>query len=863
MTPRATVRLQLTRDFSFDAAREQIDYYASLSVSHFYLSPIFTARAGSTHGYDTVDFHHVSDELGGIEGLRRLVDALRQRDMGVILDIVPNHMGVAGKNNAWWNDVLANGRESRYAHYFDIDWTPEHRSLHDKVLLPYLDRPYADALNAGAMSVVEENGEWKIAHHDSRWPLAGFDADEAGPDAFNAAGNESRDRLNALLERQHFRLDEWRVAPDRINWRRFFDITELAAMRIEDDAVFDDVHKAIFTLYADGLIDGVRVDHVDGLAYPIRYCHRLRDELAARQSKRPAGLRDAPAYIIVEKIFASHEPQRDWGVAGTTGYDFMDHVGALLHNPAGQGVIDVLWRRVAGKPWEFRGAVSDARRQVLGEGFGADLGRVARRFHALALRSPATAHLTYASLKRALVELIVAFPVYRCYGLPGALAPEDAAIFAFALERTMRESKPEDYDSLDFIASCLRDAPESEAEALPIEAAVRFQQLTAPIAAKAVEDTVFYREMRLLSRNEVGSDPNAFSMGVDEFHAACIARSRRFPNSLLATATHDHKRGEDARMRLAVLSEDADRWSDTVSRWMAANVAHKMSAAGAMHPDAIDEYALYQTLVSAWPLVSADGQSTVEFRPRVTQWWTKALREAKRHSSWTAPNAAYEEACMKFLEAILGDAVFVEELSSFVESIAPAAALAGLAQTFLRLTTPGVPDLYQGCEFWDFSLVDPDNRRAVDYASRQASLNHGCKPHDYLKEWHSGAVKQSLITTVLAHRAQMPALYAAGDYVPVSVGGSHASHAVAFERRLEGTRVVCVVSRWAQSFLGGESDIPLIDAERWEDTAINIDNGTFIDLLTGDVMLIEGDMRLSHVLRKFPIALLLEQAKAK
>jgi (1->4)-alpha-D-glucan 1-alpha-D-glucosylmutase len=860
MTPRATVRLQLTREFPFDAASAQIDYYASLGISHFYLSPIFRARAGSTHGYDTVDFHHVSDELGGIDGLRRLVTALRERGMGAILDIVPNHMGVAGKNNTWWNDVLANGRASRYAHYFDIDWTPEHRSLHGKVLLPYLDRPYADALTENAIRVVDESGKWKIAHYDSRWPLAESDARKLGAlEQFNAANDDGRERLNALLERQNYRLDEWRVAPDRINWRRFFDITELAALRIEEDEVFDDVHKEIFKLYEDGLIDGVRVDHVDGLAYPIRYCHRLRDELAARQASRPGDLRESPAYIIVEKIFASHEPQRDWGVAGTTGYDFMDHVGALLHNPAGQGVLDVLWRRIAGKPWEFRGAVSDARRQMLGESFSADLSRVARIFHALALRAPTTSHLTYASLKRALVELIVAFPVYRCYGLPGSLAPEDAAILAFALERTMREAKPEDYDSIDFIARCLRDAPDSELETLQIEAAVRFQQLTAPIAAKAVEDTVFYREMRLLSRNEVGSDPNAFSMGVDEFHAACIARSRRFPNSLLATATHDHKRGEDARMRLAVLSEDADRWSETVSRWMAANMAHKTAAAGTAIPDAIDEYALYQTLVSAWPLVSVDDKSTQQLHQRLSQWWTKALREAKRHSSWIAPNAAYEEGCMKFVESILGDASFVAELSNFVESIAAAAALAGLTQTFLRLTTPGVPDLYQGCDFWDFSLVDPDNRRAVDYAARKTSLHSSRSLREHMTKWRSGTVKQWLIATVLAHRRQMPQLYGAGDYVPISVSGTYASHVIAFERRFEGTRIVCVASRWAQSFLHAESDIPLIAAERWEDTTLIIDAGAFTDIFSGAAVSIENGCSISERLHEFPIALLSAQ----
>ncbi len=852
MTPFATLRVQLTHDFPFDAARAQVDYFADLGVSHLYLSPIFRAREGSTHGYDTVDFNHVSDALGGIAGLERLVAALRERGMGVILDIVPNHMGVAGKNNAWWNDVLANGSSSRFARHFDIDWTPEHRSLHGKVLLPYLDRPYADALQAGAIALVNEDGRWQVAHHDSRWPLAHADAE-------SVADNDDHERLDVLLQRQHYRLEEWRLASERINWRRFFDITELAALRIDDGDVFQDVHRTMFDLYERGLIDGVRVDHVDGLALPIDYCHRLRDELEQRRARRPDGLRDIAAYIVVEKIFASHEPQRDWGVAGTTGYDFMDEVGALLHNPAGQGVLDVLWRRISGKPWEFRGALADARRQVLGESFNADLGRVARCFHALATRSDETSHITYASLQRALVELIVAFPVYRCYGMPGALAPEDAAIFAFALERTARELKPEDYAALDFIAASLRDARDAELQPLQHEAAVRFQQLTAPIAAKATEDTIFYREVRLLSRNEVGSDPNAFSLGVDEFHAACSARQRRFPRSLLATATHDHKRGEDARARLTVLSDDADRWSETVSRWIAMNAARKTIVAGAAAPDAIDEFMLYQTLVGAWPLIAMSDEESAGFRTRVAQWWTKALREAKRHTSWIAPNAAYEKSCMDFLDAILdarSDAEFTSELHIFVESIGAAAAIAGLTQAFLRMTTPGVPDLYQGCDHWDFSMVDPDNRRAVDYASRRTSLMDVQTSESRVRDWRTGAIKQQMIAAVLAQRRGLPDLYTVGDYIPLPVSGSRAAHVIAFERRLDGKRAICVATRWAQS-IAGALEAPLVDTALWGDTTFSIgEHAQLVDVLSGAVMEVGESVAVADVLRHFPVALL-------
>lgn len=840
MTPRSTVRVQLTREFTFDDARARVGYFAALGISHLYLSPIFRAREGSTHGYDTVDFSHVSDVLGGMDGLRRLVAELRAHEMGAILDIVPNHMGVAGKNNAWWNDVLVHGRDSEYARHFDIDWMPEQPSLHGKVLLPYLDRPLAEAIDAGLLTIVREDGVWKIAHYDSRWPLSGDGISESSD-------------IGALLERQHYRLDDWRSAPECINWRRFFDISELAALRIEDDRVFQDVHRTVFALYEEGSIDGVRVDHVDGLSYPIQYCHRLRDELEARREKRPARLRDAPPYIVVEKIFASHEPQRDWGVAGTTGYDFMDQVAALLHNPAGQGALDVLWRNVGGRPWEFLSAVSDARRQILADCFNADLSRVARGFHGLAAHVGTNAHLTYDSIKRALVELVVVFPVYRSYGMPGALEPADARILASALERTNRELEPQDYDALDFIGRALRDLLDEDARIAQAETAVRFQQLTAPIAAKAIEDTVFYREMRLLSRNEVGSDPNTFSIGIDAFHTDCAGRFRRFPNSLLTTATHDHKRGEDARMRLATISDDADRWSLAVSRWMEMNLAHKRVLSDAPAPDDVDEFMLYQTLASAWPL---DGEHK-NFRERIAQWLTKALRESKRHTSWIAPNSAYEESSTNFLNAILGNDAFASDLASYVDSIAAAAALGGLSQTFLRLTTPGVPDLYQGCECWDFSLVDPDNRRRVDFDSRAAMLAQENSLADLLKDWRSGAVKQRLIARVLQHRAEWPALFASGDYLPLTIGGSRGAHVIAFERRLEGARLVCIASRWAQSLAGGALSQPSIESAAWDDTFVALDDGIFVDVLNGgELSATGGALPVAAALSRFPVALL-------
>ncbi|HEX6834258.1 MAG TPA: malto-oligosyltrehalose synthase, partial [Rudaea sp.] len=687
MTPTATVRLQLTSDFGFDAAIACVDYYAALGISHYYLSPVFEARRGSTHGYDIVDPRRIRADLGGMDGLRRLAQALHARGMGMILDIVPNHMGVAGGDNAWWNDVLAHGERSRYAKYFDIDWNVALPDLRGKVLLPFLDRPFTEAFAEGRIALAYDAQRGLVvtvgeAHYPLSAPaqadviealadpaLRGIadalrsaqDADEldAALDkansalaelhsrdegrlaldrvlaAFNADDAKARERLDSILRAQHYRLEYWRAAPERINWRRFFDITDLAALRADEPSVFDDVHALVLDLFADGTIDGVRVDHVDGLADPIAYCNRLRDEFAARANGR------APAYVVVEKIFGTHEAKRDWGISGTTGYDFMDHVSAVLHNPAGQNAIDVLWRQAAGAPWDFPPAVAAARRQILDDYFPADLSRIARLLVRIAQSDPKAVHLTDASIRRALAELAVAFPVYRFYGRPGELAPEDTTFLAVAGERANRLLQPTDYEALDFVIATLRDAPPGE-RALADEACTRFQQLTVPIAAKAIEDTVFYREARLLSRNEVGSDPNVFSLNADEFHAACATRGRRFPTGLLATATHDHKRGEDTRMRIAVLSDDGEAWSTQAAQWHAANTSLRRDANGKLAPDPVDELMLYQTLVGMWPLAPTDGAMIDTVRERAWEWWRKALREAKRHTSWIAPSSAYE-----------------------------------------------------------------------------------------------------------------------------------------------------------------------------------------------------------------------------
>jgi (1->4)-alpha-D-glucan 1-alpha-D-glucosylmutase len=537
----------------------------------------------------------------------------------------------------------------------------------------------------------------------------------------------------------------------------------------------------------------------------------------------------------------------------------MDQVGAVLHNPAGQGTIDVLWRDISGRPWALPAAVDAARRRVLADAFEADLARTARAFLAIAALSTRTEGITADSLLRALRALVVAFPVYRCYGLPGAMPPEDARLLATALERANRELDPGDYAALDFLGRCLLEAPEQAASAAAIEAAARFQQLTTPVAAKAIEDTVFYREVRLLSRNEVGSDPQVFSIGVDEFHAACALRARRFPHGLLTTATHDHKRGEDVRARMAVLSDAAPAWSDAVRGWFALNAPLRTHAGGAEAPDAVDEFMLYQTLAGALPLARLDATEVREhFWQRVARWWIKAMRESKRHTGWIAPNAAYEDACLHFLAALVdGDGrEFERRLRAFVDSIAAAGALNGLVQTFLRLTTPGVPDLYQGCDWWDLSLVDPDNRAPVDHAARDRALAGDESIVDAMPHWRDGIVKQRLIACLLRHRREHAALYAHGDHRPLRTSGAHDANVIAFERHHGTARLLAVASRWSLSMSSGTLDEPRVAAATWGDTRIPITQpGEYRDVVRDTAATLSGELQLADALRDFPCAM--------
>ena len=961
--PRSTLRLQLHRGFTFDDALSHVDYFAALGVSHLYLSPITTSMPGSLHGYDTIDYAHVNPELGGEPALSRLADALHARQMGLIADIVPNHMGIAGSHNAWWLDILEWGRHATYARYFDIDWHSPDPALRGKVLAPCLGAPYGEELAAAriGLSFDAKQGRFFACYGEHRLPICPVDYPlilrattthaehreltalaehfeglttqpeqrpraqaaqealrayasangtqpfEAALASYAAANVAARERLHRLLERQFFRLAWWRTAADEVNWRRFFDIGTLAAMRTERAEVFDAVHALILRLFAQGVIDGVRIDHVDGLVDPREYCQRLREKLAERDAERPPQLDGSRAYVVVEKILARGEAlPADWGVDGTTGYDFMNDVGALLHDPGGEAPLTATWAELSGSNTPYAELVREARRTILAENLSAELDRAARGLHRMAREQPTTRDFTLTAIRRALAELAVHFPVYRMYAHNGARTSAGDDYFHQALEGARRALARGDHAVLAYVASTLGGGSDSKdnrdgdasstANGLPSRerraAATLFAQVTAPLAAKALEDTAFYRYGRLLSRNEVGADPGQFALGIDDFHAANAARARRFPYGLIATATHDHKRGEDVRARLAVLSEIADEWTATLRAWSTLNAPHRRAFDSAngidetgpgiadactplpgptpnWAPGPTAEAMLYQTLVGAWPykLDHTDAEGVQAFAERIAQWQLKALRESKLQTSWHAHDEAYEAASRAFVLDILAPQRrdgFLRELSSFVARIARAGAINSLSQTLLRMTCPGVPDLYQGTELWDFSLVDPDNRRPVDFGQRGAWLVD-TPPSDQLRNWRDGRVKLGVVHRALNLRAVSPALFLQGSYIPLTVVGPHARHAIAFARQHGDAYAIVIATRLASSLVSDSTDLPLVDPAAWEDTSIELPPAlagrALFDCMSPAAPKADGAGRLylREALSALPVALLVEE----
>ncbi len=949
--PIATYRLQLHRGFPFAAARERLGYLQALGISDLYASPVFTARSGSTHGYDVVDPTTINVELGGEEGLAALSTELRARGMGLLLDIVPNHMCVAGGENRWWNDVLENGPSSPFASFFDIDWTPPKRELENKVLLPFLGDQYGRVLEDQEIAVVYVEGGFFACLYGTRLPLAPRswpiilrpliewmrahlpDSDphlmemesiltslerlptrtETNPDRVKERLREkevirrrlrrlvqecppldgllaeelarlngrrgdprSFDRLEALLAEQGYRLCHWKVAADEINFRRFFDVNELAAIRIEDPAVFAAVHGKVRALVESGTATGVRVDHVDGMYDPAGYLQSLAETLRAA-----AGHAEDPFYTVVEKVLSPGESLPPlWPVQGTTGYDFLNLVNGLFVHPEGAERLRAEYARFIGYSQWFQDVLLTSKKFILLVSLSSELYVLANRLDRISEQHRASRDFTLESLRFALREVFASFAVYRTYvrGTEGTLSVDDRAQVERAIEEAKRRNPATPESLFDFLRQVLLlERPDGIDDAQMrerVDFVLRAQQLTGPITAKGMEDTAFYRYFPLASANEVGGDPDAPSTSLDEFHAANAARLRSSPHALLATSTHDTKRGEDLRARLDALSEVPDAWATALARWAEMNRGVKASVEGREVPDRNDEYFLYQTLVGAWPF---DGppEGAAEVLPRLREYLRKALREAKVHSSWIRPNEGYERGVEAFLERILAvreGNPFPMDLRAFLDPVRLAGVWNSLVQVVLKVASPGVPDFFQGTELWNLTLVDPDNRRPVDFAAIEAlaaSVDAAVREdraraiEEMVSRPGDGRIKLHVTREALRLRGRRRALFETGDYVPLAASGARGEHVVAFARATADDAVIAATGRWFLRLAPAGQH--LRGREPWGDLAIDLPpelaRGRFRDAFSGRVIAptARGDasvLMVADLFETLPVALL-------
>jgi (1->4)-alpha-D-glucan 1-alpha-D-glucosylmutase len=857
--PRATMRVQFHRGFNFDDARAIIPYLEQLGISHVYASPILKARPGSQHGYDVIDPHEVNPELGGEEAFRRLVWSLRAAGLGIIVDIVPNHMAVVGAHNRWWFDMLKHGRQSRFAHYFDIDWATDKESLRDKVLVPILGRPLGEALDNGEIELIAGDcaltGEnVLVKYFDHVLPLSPTSLDEVmarGLDAYLPRAADGRDRLAALLERQHYRLACWRVANDEVNWRRFFDINELAALRVEDEDVFEAVHEKSFALFDEGLIDGFRVDHIDGLSDPAGYCRRLRARLVQLASRRQNDADRTAPYVVVEKILGRDEMlPAEWQCDGTTGYDFMDQISAVLHKPAGESPLVLQWQQMSGRSAKFSFEEERARREILDRSFSAQLEGLVSALYRFAREAHALDDVSRPSIRRAVIEILVTMRVYRTYDGDEASRACLMAAVARAKRTCLRMDRGVVATLGEWLAANARGAPLEQ-----IDAIRRFRQLSAPLAAKSVEDTAFYRYGPLLSRVDVGFDPGRFASDIANFHHASMLRWKTHPAGLLATATHDHKRGEDVRTRLAVLSEIPQEWTSKLRGWI--NQSSGLVGAATVSPG--DIAILLQMIVGAWPpeLMVEDAQACQVYAQRLSVWQTKALREAKLATDWTDPNETYEKAARDLLMAVFAHQALLGDIAAFASRIAAPGAVNGLVQTVIKATSPGVPDFYQGTDTWDLTLVDPDNRRPVDFAGRATALAGSADTKALARTWHDGRIKQAVIARCLAARRAHTRLFASGEYIPLIPQGPAADHLIAYARRAEPQMAVIAAVRHPAGLLGTPTTIT-IPAQIWTGTRLElpaeVHTSAARNVFTGTI-LDDGPIDLSRLFDGLPIAL--------
>ncbi|HEX3683558.1 MAG TPA: malto-oligosyltrehalose synthase [Bryobacteraceae bacterium] len=879
-TPVATYRLQLHADFGFDAAAAIADYLHQLGISHVYCSPYLQAAPGSKHGYDVVDHHKVNEELGGAEAHDRFSKRLDECQLGQVLDIVPNHMAISGRRNRYWWDVLENGPSSRYAPYFDIDWHPREEKLRNKLLAPILGDHYGRVLARREIQVKRSGGEFLVQYFANQLPAAprslpgllaeaaersgsdylAFLADALSqlPSASSTAAervaarhrdkevvrgllerlfhevpfiaetvdavleewNGNPDKLDAFLERQNYRLAFWRASKEDLGYRRFFDVNTLVGLRVEDPQVFRDTHALILKWLREGVLDGIRVDHPDGLRDPRRYFEQLR--------------RDAPAvWILAEKILEPGERFRvEWPIDGTTGYEYVNEVAGLFVDSRNEEEFTNIYADFTGEPTDYAAVCRDKKHRVLRDLLGSDVNRLTSLFLEICEGHRDRRDYTRHDVIRAIRELVACFPVYRTYVVPerDELAEDDERYVNETVEAAKKNRPEIDGELFDFLRDVLLLRARGERES---EFVMRFQQFCGPAMAKGVEDTVFYCYNRLISLNEVGGDPGRFGTSLAQYHDLCAETQRSRPRTMLGLSTHDTKRSEDVRARISLLSEMPGKWRQAVERWGQSNARHRKNGA----PDRNTEYFLYQTMVGAWPIET----------DRLVPYMEKACREAKQHTSWLAPNEEFEKATREFIEALYADEEFVQDLERFAQPLIRAGRINSLAQKLLELTSPGIPDTYQGSELWDLSLVDPDNRRPVDYELRRRLLRElpGLTVEEVWERQEEGLPKLWTVYHALRTRRERAAAFEQdAEYTPVTAQGAKTGHAVAY---LRGDEVLVIAPRLVLQLEG-----------EWGDTTVDVPAGKWRNPFAGDIFG-GGRLRVGELLRRFPVGLFVRE----
>jgi (1->4)-alpha-D-glucan 1-alpha-D-glucosylmutase len=964
--PRATYRLQFNRDFTFAKAARQVPYLAALGISHCYASPLLMARPGSSHGYDIVEHHRLNPELGSAEEFERFVSVLHEHGMGLILDMVPNHMGVMGNDNPWWLEMLENGPAAASARFFDIDWSPLKATLRGKVLLPVLGDHYGTVLEKGELTLAfdPEQGHFDIHYYEHRFPidpgtyssLLGHHMTQLGErlgeqdpgvlefaslttafsnlplrtesdeerlaerrrdsalhkqhlarlyrenadiacyidevvQAYNDTAGQAADAtlLHRLLEEQPYRLAYWRVASDEINYRRFFDINDLASLRMDEPEVYEATHALVLELIAGGKVQGLRIDHPDGLYNPCHYFQRLQQSVVAERSHNGNGGGAMPLYVVVEKILAAHERlPSDWPVHGTTGYDFASLCNDLFVDASSEKALTRTYRQFSGE-WE---RVEETRYQskklIMRVALSSELNVLAMQLSRIAEADTHTRDYTLNSLRSALAEVVACFPVYRTYVSDEGAAEKDTDYVKWAVGVAKKRSQAADTSVFDFLLEVLlttiKEGKSQPYQEQVLAFAMKFQQLSAPVMAKGMEDTAFYRYNRLVSLNEVGGEPDRFGIAPAQFHRANQLRQQNWPHAMLAGSTHDSKRSEDVRARINVISEFPDEWRTLINRLARINRAKKRTVDGEPAPSRNDEYLLYQTLIGTWPDApdAIAGQDALDaYRERIDAYMNKAIKEAKRHTSWINPNADYEEAMRQFIGTLLGKLEGNTFLATFIPFASKCARFGfynSLAQTQLRLTAPGVPDIYQGNELPALNLVDPDSRRPVDYERSKRLFAEFSTRSQEDAEWQAwlkgistdhgnGQAKLFLIWKLLGLRSEHPELFRDGDYQPLLCEGGKAEHLCAFAREWKKQQLISVTPRLIARLMGERDGSP-IGSEVWGDTVIQLPRAkgkqTYHNLLSGETpepMSCNGRyyFRVADLLTCFPLAVLVKR----